>query len=106
MVLVSDKSGDLPASAVVQCQRHRVLVDHHLDGVGCPGPAGLRVDDDHVLIFLSDEVRLAGQGRQVSAQAEGVLVLGVDLVSALLPVVSDLVEDGGVVEEPLGLVEV
>ena len=54
--------------------------------------AGLEVDDEKVVSAQDQEVRLAGEGGGMSAEAEGVLVLDADLVAALDPELVMLVE--------------
>ena len=85
-VAVDDLAGELSVPG------QGVYVDHEL--VAVPGLllAGLEVDDENVVSAQDQEVRLAGEGGGMSAEAEGVLVLDADLVAAPDPELVMLVE--------------
>ena len=69
--------------------------------------ASLDVGYQDVAAAVQDqEIRLAGEDGDVAAEAETVLVLDADVVAALEPEVALLVEQDGVVGQPLGLIEV
>ena len=68
--------------------------------------AGLGARDEDLVVFFTGQVRLAGDGGGAAFQAEEVLVLGVDVVPAVLQVLPFPVHQGGVVQHPLGAVEV
>ena len=68
--------------------------------------AGFDVHDENAVVLKDEEVRLAGEGGGVSAEAECVLRLDADVVSALEPLVAVLVEQLGMAGEPVGLVAV
>ena len=55
---------------------------------------------------LGDQVGLAGQHGTAAPEVEGVLPFGQYRVALLLPPLTLLVKQGGVVQEPAGLVEV
>ena len=83
----------------------RRTVDHHLDGVAGAFMTGLHVDDDRLTVPLRDQVGLARQHRCSAAELEAVLSLDVHIKATMLPVCFSLVEERGVVQPPLGLVE-
>ena len=67
--------------------------------------AALDVDDEDAVLVENKQVWLAGEGCRVPAEAESVLVLEADVVTAMGPLVSLLVEQSGMPREPVGLVE-
>ena len=67
---------------------------------------GFHVSNEDVILAEDKEVWLAGEGAGPAAEAKGVLVFDADLAAAVDPEVALLVEEGGVVGQPLGLVEV
>ena len=85
-VAVDDLAGELSVPG------QGVYVEYEL--VAVPGLllAGLEVDDEKVVSAQDQEVRLAGEGGGMSAEAEGVLVLDADLVAAPDPELVMLVE--------------
>ena len=106
MVPVGYSTAELRFPIALQCLGNGVQVDHDLHGVAGAFVAGLGVDDDAVIFAVGDDVRPAGQRGGSAAEFEPVLCLDVDVVAADLPVSDALVDEGGVVEQPLGLVEV
>ena len=64
------------------------------------------VDDEDAVVVENQQVGLAGEGGGLTAEAEGVLVLEADGVTAVGPLVALLVEQSGMPREPVGLVEV
>ena len=83
----------------------RRTVDHHLDGVAGAFITGLHVDDDRLTVPLRDQVGLTRQHRCSAAELEAVLSLDVHIKATMLPVCFSLVEERGVVQQPLRLVE-
>ena len=83
-----------------------VQVDHDLDGVAGAVVSRLGVDDDGVILSTGDDFRYAGEDRCPAVEFKRVLGLGVDGVTTEGPVGDALVEERGVVEHSLGLVEV
>ncbi len=104
-VAVDDLAGELSVPGLGHRPGQGVYVDHEL--VAVPGLllAGLEVDDEKVVSAQDQEVRLAGEGGGMSAEAEGVLVLDADLVAALDTELVMLVEGSRVAGKPIGLVE-
>ena len=68
--------------------------------------AALDVYDEDAVVVEDEQVRLAGEDGGLSAESESVLVLEAYVVAAVGPLVSLLVEQGGMPREPVGLVEV
>ena len=66
----------------------------------------LGVDDNGFAWPVGDDVGPSGEGCGSAVELKPVLRLGVDAVAADCPVGDALVEERGVVEHPLGLVEV
>lgn len=83
-----------------------VDIDHHLNGVAGAVVASLGVDDDGLVFAVGDDVGSAGQGGGLAAELEPVLAFNVHLKPTDLPIPDSLVDEGGVFEHPLGLVEV
>ena len=97
---------DEQSLVTLQCDGKGVHVDQHLGGVGRAGTAGLGVDDGYLVPSLGDQVGLACQHGAAAADAEGVLPFAQYRVALLFPTLTLLVQQGGVVQEPAGLVEV
>ena len=68
--------------------------------------ASLEVDDEDAGFVEDQEVGLAGEDGRVAAELKGVLVLDAYVVAALDPPVSVFVQECGMADEPVGLVEV
>ena len=68
--------------------------------------AGLGLDNDGVVFPAGDDVWSAGEGCGSAVEFKPVLRLGLDVVGTDGPVGDSLVEERGMVEHPLGLVEV
>jgi len=66
--------------------------------------SGLGVDDGNVVFAVGDDVRPAGQRRGPAAELKP--VLGFNFVAGDFPVTDPLVDEGRVVEQLLGLVDV
>ena len=91
----------------LQCAGKGVHVDQHFGGVGRTGTAGLGVYDGYLVPSPGDQVGLAGQhGAAAPEAAEGVLPFAQYRVAPLFPTLPLLVQQGGVVQEQAGLVEV
>ena len=106
VVAVGDLSPEFEVPVPFYCLGDGVEVDHHLDGMAGAVVAGLGVDDDGVVFPSGDDVRSAGEGCGSAAEFKPVLSLDVDVVAADGPVGDAFVEQRGVVEHPLGLVEI
>ena len=106
MVSVGDLAVYLGVPVLFQRPRGGIEVDHDLDGVAGAVVAGLGIDDDGFVFAVGDDVRPASQRRGLAAEFKPVLCFDVDLKAADRPVLDSLVDEGGVVEHPLGLVEV
>lgn len=68
--------------------------------------AGLDVDYEGVATAVDDQVGSAGEGGCAAAKLEAVLGFDVNVVAVFFPLGFLLVQVGGVVEQPLGLVKV
>ena len=77
-----------------------------MDGVAGAFVAGLGVDDGGFVFTVGDDVGLARQSCRPAAEFKPVLSLDVDVVGADFPVTDPLIDERGVVEQPLGPVEV
>ena len=106
VVGVGHLAGDAQPLVALQCAGKGVHVDQHLGGVGRTGTAGLGVDDRYLVPSPGDQVGLASQHGTAAPEVEGVLPFGQYRVALLLPPLTLLVKQGGVVQEPAGLVEV
>ena len=106
LVGVDDFAGDAGVSKFGHGPRQGVHVDHELVAVPGAFGAGLDVGYEDVVVAEYQQVGLAGEDGGLAAEAEGVLTLDAGFVSALDPEVALLVEQLGVVGQPLGLVEV
>ena len=106
MVVVDDLAGELGIPVLGHGLGQGVHVDHDLVTVPRLFLAALDVDDEDAVVVENEQVGLAGEGGGLTSESEGVLVLEADLVTAAGPLVSLLVEQGGMPCEPVGLVEV
>ena len=106
VVVVNDLAGELGIPVLGHGLGQGVHVDHDL--VTAPGLflAALDVDDEDAVVVEDEQVRLASEDGGLSAESESVLVLEAYVVAAVGPLVSLLVEQGGMLREPVGLVEV
>ena len=106
VVVVNDLAGELGIPVLGHGLGQGVHVDHDL--VTVPGLflAALDVDDEDAVVVEDEQVRLAREDGGLSAESESVLVLEAYVVAAVGPLVSLLVEQGGMLREPVGLVEV
>ena len=105
MVEVGGLPSQLEIPVLLQRSRDGVQVNHHLDDVTGPVLPGLDVDDDRLAVPLRDQVGLARQRCRPAVEFEAVLSLDVHIKATVLPVCFSLVEERGVVQHPLGLVE-
>ena len=105
MVPVGDLSPGLQVPVLFECLGNSVQVDHHLNDVAGVLLAGLRVDDDGLVVPSGDKVGPAGQRCGLAAEFKSVLGLDVDVEAANFPVGNAFVQECGVVQHPLGLVE-
>ena len=106
MVSVGDLSPELDVPVPLERLRDGVQVDHELDGVAGAFVAGLGVDDDGFVFTVGNDVGPTGQRRRLAAEFKPVLRFDVHVVAADFPVSDAFVDEGGVVQQPLGLVEV
>ncbi len=106
MVAVGDLTPELRFPVALQCLGNGVQIDHNLHGVAGAFLAGLGVDDDAVIFAVGDDVGPAGQRCRFAAEFKPVLSLDIDVEAADFPVGSALVEQCGMGEQPLCLVEV
>ena len=83
-----------------------VLVEADLCLVRRARVSGLGVRDEDLVVLLADEIRLAGDGGGVAAEAEEVLVFGVDVVPYAFQAFFFPVDQVDVLEHPGGAVEV
>ena len=106
VVVVNDLAGELGIPVLLHGLGQGVHVDHDL--VMVPGLflAALDVNDEDAVVVEHQQVGLAGEGGGLTAESESVLVLEAYVVAAVGPLVSLLVEQGGMPREPVGLVEV
>ena len=95
VVVVNDLAGELGILVLWNGLGQGVHVDHDL--VTVPGLflAALDVDDEDAVVVENEQVGLAGEDGGLSAESEGVLVLEAYVVAAVGPLVSLLVEQGG-----------
>ena len=106
MVVVDDLAGELGIPILGHGLGQGVHIDHDLIMVPGLFLAAPDVDDEDAVVVENQQVRLAGEGGGLTAEAEGVLVLEADGVTAVGPLVALLVEQSGMPREPVGLVEV
>ena len=100
VVVVNDLAGDLCIPVLGHGLGQGIHVDHDL--VMVPGLflAALDVDDEDAVVVENQQVRLAGEGGRVPAEAEGVLVFDAEVVTAVGPLVSLLVEQSAAALAP------
>ena len=103
---VADLTASVFALEMLESFGDSVLVDADLGLVRWAGMAGLGIGNEDLVMLLADEVRLAGDGGGGAAEAEEILVLGVDVVADVLEALPLPVHQGGVLEHPRGAVEV
>ena len=106
MVAVNDLAGEPGALVSGQCLGQGPLVNHDLDRVPGLFLARFHVDDERVVGAFYDQFGLAGQGGDAASEPEGVLALDANFLGFGFPLGFLLVEQGGVVQQPFGLVEV
>ena len=106
MVSAGDLSPELDVPVPLERPGDGVEVDHDLHGVAGTVVSGLGVDNDGFVFTVGDDVGLARQSCRPAAEFKPVLSLDVDVVAADFPVTDPLVDEGRVVEQLLGLVDV
>ena len=106
VVVVYDLAGELGIPVLWHGLGQGIHVDHNLIMVPGLFLAALDVDDEDAVFVEDEQVRLAGEVGGLTAEAESVLVLEADLVTAVRPPVSLLVDQSGMAGKPVGLVEV
>ena len=104
MVPARNLPSEFDGSVLFESPGDGVQVDHDLGAAAGAVLAGLGVDDDGIVFPAGDDVGPAGQGCGSAVEFKPVLRLGVDVVATERPVGDAFVEEGGVVEEPPGLV--
>ena len=97
---------EFESPVTLQRSRDGVQVNHHLNDVTGAVLPDLHVDDDRLGVPLRDQVGLARQRCRPAVEFEAVLSFDVHIKATVLPVCFSLVEERGVVQHPLRLIEV
>ena len=106
VVGVVDLARDAGVPVLLSGARQCVHVDHDLGDVRGALNAGLGIDDEDVVVRWDNQIRLAGEGGDAALEPEGILTLDADVVAAVLELAARVVQQRGVVDLPLGEVEI
>ena len=103
---VMDLARDSGVPVLFSGARQCVHVHHDLGNVRGALDAGFGIDDEDVVVRWDNQVRLAGEGGDAALEPEGVLTLDADVVAAFLELAAGVAQQRGVVDLPLGEVEI